>query len=119
MTTNYEIGQIAETTASDYLQKKKLQLITKNYRCQHGEIDLIMKDKDHTVFVEVRFRQCSQYGDSIETISPSKQSRLIRTAYHYLQRHNLIDKVNCRFDVLGLNKEEKIIWIRSAFEVEY
>lgn len=107
MTTNYEIGQIAEAAASDYLQKKGLQLIEKNFRCPQGEIDLIMKDKEYLVFVEVRFRQRQHYGNSIETISPTKKSCLIRAATHYLLQHNLVDKVNCRFDVLGLNTEKK------------
>ncbi len=78
-----------------------------------------MEDKDYLVFVEVRFRQRQHYGNSIETISPSKKYRIIKAAMHYLQQHNLVDKVNCRFDVLGLNPEEKITWIRNAFEVEY
>lgn len=119
MTTSYEIGQISETTAAAYLQKKGLTLTAKNFRCPCGEIDLIMKDQDYLVFVEVRFRKNQHYGNSIETISQHKQSRLTRTALYYLQQHSLLDKVNCRFDVLGLDADEKITWIRNAFEVKY
>jgi putative endonuclease len=119
MTTSYEIGQISEKTASAYLQKQGLKLIEKNFRCAQGEIDLIMKDKNYLVFVEVRFRKHRDYGNSIETISHNKQIHLIRTAQYYLQQHSLMYKANCRFDVLGLNREEKITWIKNVFDVEY
>lgn len=119
MTTSYEIGQASESIASAYLQNQGLKLIEKNFHCAQGEIDLIMEDKDYLVFVEVRFRKHRDYGNSIETISRSKQNRLTRTAQHYLQQHGLMYKTNCRFDVLGLNAQEKITWIKNVFDVEY
>lgn len=71
-----------------------------------------------TIFVEVRFRRQANYGSSIETVRPDKQSRIIRSAKHYLQMHDLYDEVDCRFDVIGLDSSDKIVWIKDAFQVQ-
>ena len=113
------VGQLFENQARIYLENHGLTFVTKNFRCSLGEIDLIMKDLDYLVFIEVRFRKNFYYGDSIETISTSKQHRLIRTALFYLQKNKLMDKVNCRFDVLGMNNEKEFVWVKNAFEVHY
>ena len=113
------IGQLAEQKARKYLEKQQLIWITSNYQCPAGEIDLIMDHFETLVFVEVRFRQSLDYGANIETIERRKQLRVIKTAWHYLLEKNLVDKINCRFDVIGLDADEKIYWIQNAFEVEY
>ena len=71
-----EIGKQAENRAERFLLTKGLQLICRNYRCRWGEIDLIMKDKDELVFVEVRFRKYNAYGGALESIDYFKQKRL-------------------------------------------
>lgn len=114
-----QTGFIAEEAACQYLTEQGLILKEKNFRCPQGEIDLIMKDQTYLIFVEVRFRTQSDFGNSIETISYVKQRRLTRTALHYLQQHSLMDKVPCRFDVLGMTKEQNIVWIQNAFQVQY
>lgn len=83
-----------------------------------GEIDLIMKDKELLVFVEVRYRHDPDYGHGIETITRTKINRIIRTAEFYLQQKNLNNKVFCRFDVIGINAAKKILWLKDAFRVE-
>lgn len=114
-----EKGRQAEKVAQAYLEARQLYLIDRNYSCRYGEIDLIMQDKKILVFIEVRSRQTSAYGSSIETVDPHKQSRIIRSASHYLQSKHLYDQVDCRFDVVGLNKVGNIVWIKDAFQVEY
>jgi len=112
------IGQDAETLACDYLLKNGLNLITRNYRCKTGEIDLIMRDKDALVFVEVRFRRNQNFGSSSETVNYFKQQKLLRTAQFYLLQHRLTDKVPCRFDVIAITQataQPAIEWIKSAF----
>src|SRR5262249_37405883 len=101
-----------------YLEQHGLVSICNNYLCPGGEIDLIMRDQETTVFVEVRYRADLDYGDSVETVVCYKQRRLIRAAWHYLLETNTVDKVNGRFDVVGLHGE-KIVWIKNAFEVKY
>ncbi len=111
-----ERGGRAEQYALDYLKSQGLKLITRNFLCRMGEIDLIMRHNKHLVFVEVRYRKNSNYGTPAATISRTKQSRLTRTANFYLQQqgHN----TPCRFDVVAIvsQPQVKIEWIQNAFE---
>ena len=112
------IGYRAEQNARRFLQRQGLQWIANQYTCYYGEIDLIMKEKDQLVFVEVRYRQDNHYCSAVESIGPTKQQRLIRTASHYLQSHDLMDRMDSRFDVIGIDKKQKILWIKEAFTVQ-
>ncbi len=114
-----ETGGRAEQYALDYLKSHGLKLVTRNFLCRMGEIDLIMLHRNHLVFVEVRYRKNSLYGTPAATISRTKQSRLTRTANFYLQQHG-VDKP-CRFDVVAIvsQPEVKIEWIQNAFEAAY
>lgn len=114
-----QLGHTAEAQACLYLEKQGLMFKTNNFHCTLGEIDLIMQDQDCLVFVEVRFRTQGDFGAGVETISYRKQRRLIKTALFYLQQNDLIDKIPCRFDVLGMNEQENITWIKDAFQVQY
>ena len=109
-------GQVAENKAEKFLSKQGLILIQKNFHCRYGEIDLIMRDKETLVFVEVRFRHNNHYGGSVESITAIKQSKLIKTAQNYLMKNKLGD-IACRFDVIGLSgslKKPEIKWIVNA-----
>ncbi|MCX4190349.1 YraN family protein [Methylophaga sp. OBS3] len=116
-------GQLAEQTACDYLQQQGLVFLTQNYHCRRGEIDLVMKDADVLVFVEVRARQNDRYGSALESITPTKQSRIIATAQHYLQQKQ--EQATCRFDVVTLRihsekdgqSHQVCEWIRDAFQL--
>lgn len=112
-------GSRAENDACAFLVAQGLEFQTKNFRCPLGEIDLIMRDGEYLIFVEVRFRHDPDFGTSIETISKNKCQRIIRTALYYLQQEKLLDKVFCRFDVVGMDAENNLLWIKNAFEVEY
>ena len=112
-----QLGQAMEQKACDLLLAKGLYLITKNYYCPFGEIDLIMQDGNEIVFIEVRFRTHSDYGNAIESINYTKQQKLLKSATHYLQKNGLIDNIDCRFDVIGFSNS-KIEWIKDAFSYE-
>ncbi|MFM9836606.1 MAG: YraN family protein [Methylophilaceae bacterium] len=90
-------GLEAEKLAATFLINHGLKLVTQNYHCHSGEIDLIMKDANALVFVEVRLRSNSRFGSAGATITPQKQQKLIATAQHYLQLH---DDTACRFDAI-------------------
>ncbi len=107
-------GQDAEDQAAIFLSQQKLKLITRNYRCRFGEIDLIMQDGDTLVFVEVRMRNSNYYGGAAASITINKQARLIQTAKHYISRQN--HDVPCRFDAVLISGNREIEWIRSAFD---
>ncbi len=116
-----KIGNQAEALALEYLSAHGLTLIDQNYLTRLGEIDLIMLEIDTQtlVFVEVRYRQNTNFGSAIDSVDHTKQSKLIRTAQHYLQQHSRFDDFICRFDVIGLEsdlKYPKITWIKDAFE---
>lgn len=111
-------GKTAELFACQHLETKGLKLLSQNYRCYLGEIDLIMQDQDHIVFVEVRARQRTDYGNALESITEHKQKKLIRAATCFLQWKKWLYKVNSRFDVVAIHLirgEIKIEWIKNAF----
>lgn len=110
-------GQRAEELAHDYLLSQGLSCLTRNYRCRRGEIDLIMKEGEYIVFIEVRMRRSVRFGNAEESIDWRKQQKIIATALHFLHAHRL-NYSPVRFDVLtlpGNNDRTKIKWIRDAF----
>lgn len=120
MTTKQKTGQLAEEQACNYLLRQGLRLLTRNYRCKMGEIDLILLDKTDLVFAEVRYRKPSRFGTAEETVTRQKQRKIIRAAMHYLQRYPSNNP--CRFDVITVvpdaDKAQNITWIRDAFFIE-
>jgi putative endonuclease len=113
------IGRSAEDLACRYLQEHGLSVIQRNYRTRYGEIDLIMRDRDATVFVEVRFRAKSHLVDPLSSIDSHKQQKLVRTASAWLQKHTDAGSAAARFDVIaisGQDAQRRIDWIKNAFE---
>ena len=88
-------------------------MVTRNYRCRRGEIDLVMRDGDTLAFVEVRYRKSDKFGSPAESVTLTKQRRIIQAARHYLQRHP--SALDCRFDVLALTGDEQVEWLKNAF----
>lgn len=112
-------GRQAEVAACEYLQARGLTLVERNYLCKRGEIDLIMQDKQTTIFVEVRYRRSDRFGSSAESVDGRKQAKLLATAEHYLQQHPQAAHGACRFDVVALstqNRQPQIDWIVDAFQ---
>lgn len=106
-------GERSEHLAHQYLIKQGLHLIEKNYRCKYGELDLIMRDGETLVIVEVRFRKSNKYGSAEESITQIKQSRIIATTQHYL--HLTKSNSAIRFDVIAMSRDDDINWIKNAF----
>src|SRR5690348_17857614 len=91
-------GREGEHYAEAYLQNQGLVLVERNYRCRFGEIDLIMREEDVVVFIEVRMRASQVFGGAASSITISKQGKLVRTARYYLA--SLKSVPPCRFDVV-------------------
>jgi putative endonuclease len=113
-------GELGEQRALDYLSEHGLTLVEKNYRCLFGEIDLIMRDQNCLVFVEVKRRKHNRYGSPLEMVSVKKQEKLRRTAQHYINQHKLSQQQQAmRFDVIGIvadaTHETSVDWIQNAF----
>lgn len=113
-----KIGEKNEQLARCYLEQKGLRYVESNFRSTRGEIDLIMHDSDILVFVEVRFRRNINFGSPAETVTRTKQQRLIYCAEYYCQTMGL-DPVS-RFDVVSIDNAQSKInieWIPDAFQV--
>lgn len=113
-------GDDAERLAEDFLTRRGLTLVARNYRCRCGEIDLIMREKQTLVFIEVRLRKKgpgkSDFGGALASITGAKQAKIIATAQHYLS--GLKELPACRFDAVllnGLNAND-VEWLPNAFE---
>ncbi len=107
------IGGRKEELALHFLQRRGLHLVVRNYRCRHGEIDLVMRDGDCLAFVEVRYRKGEGFGSPAESVTRTKQQRIILAARYYLQRYPTA--LDCRFDVLALTGAEQVEWLKNAF----
>ena len=104
-------GQAGEDAALAFLQQQGLTLVTRNFRCKAGEIDLIMALPTTLVFIEVRQRASSRFGGAAASIGAGKQRRLILAAQFYLQRYR--SPPACRFDVVTIDGSA-VNWITDA-----
>ena len=114
------LGDSYEQWAAHWIEQKGLQIVSRNYRCKLGEIDLIACDRGQLVFVEVRARSISRYARAPESVDQRKQDKLRRTALHYLLQRYQTTAVHCRFDVVAIEPRQSpdnpaVRWIRSAF----
>lgn len=116
-TASLETGRWAEGQALEYLQRQGLRLVRRNFRCRLGEIDLVMRHGATLVFVEVRYRAPSRFGNGAESVTPAKQRRLLAAARVYLAA-TAPTRAPCRFDVVSVSKrhyEPEFHWVRDAF----
>lgn len=107
-------GSIWENLAAAYLAEQGLLILEKNYRTRLGEIDLIAKEKDTLVFVEVKYRKTDRMGLPEEAVTRKKQGTIRKVAESYCSFHWKGTETPCRFDVIAVLGEE-ITWIKNAF----
>lgn len=96
---NRKTGEIGESLALEYLQKKGFELITRNYSTRFGEIDLIMRDKETMVFVEVKAKKTPDWGTPEEMFTQSKYRKVKRMGMVYLQGKDVL----CRIDMVAVD----------------
>jgi len=108
------IGSEAESDAARFLEKKGLAIVARNYRTRFGEIDLVAREGETLVFVEVRLRSDGRFGGGAESVGPAKRRRIVSAALHYLA--GVRPEPRCRFDVVTLDRGEPE-WLRGAFDV--
>jgi len=104
-------GRAGEDRALAWLQRQGLVLVERNFRCRGGEIDLVMREGEALVFVEVRKRADRRFGGASASVDAAKQGRLMLAASLYLQR--LSKPPACRIDVVAIDGDE-LEWIRNA-----
>ncbi|MBI3255504.1 MAG: YraN family protein [Candidatus Andersenbacteria bacterium] len=98
------LGNTGEQIARAFLEKAGFLFVDANWSCKLGEVDLIMRDKDELVFVEVRLRRPTSYGQGLDTVAAQKQRKLINTARFYQQKMDYWGYL--RFDVVSIEYEE-------------
>ena len=110
-------GKKGELIAANYLKKQKYKILEINYKNQIGEIDIIAKDKDYIIFIEVKTRMSSAFGDPLEAIDEEKQFKIRNVATMYLMKNKLIDKAPIRFDAIAIlgDDDHEIRHIKDAF----
>ncbi len=113
--TKKAIGDYYEKHARQYLEAKGFKFIDQNVRYQGGELDLIMKNKECFVFIEVKYRKSNRFGGAISSISSQKKRRLLQTAYNWLRDHKLsATHSQYRFDAVIFNGDaSNIHWIQN------
>ena len=108
-------GRRAEASAEKLIRREKYEILDRNLSFPCGEIDLIARQQDTIVFVEVRSRANALFGRSEETVNAQKQRKLVAAAQLWLQQNDPAGKYNCRFDVIGYTGDE-VQWIKNAFD---
>ena len=104
MGRNNLAGAWGEALAAQYLQKKRYRIVATNYRSRFGEIDLIVCNRQHLVFVEVKLRKSDRFASAFEYVDSRKQDRIRTTAQIYLSEFPT--KLQPRFDVIEIYAPE-------------
>ncbi len=119
-TERQRIGAAAEAAAERFLVAQGLEILGRNFRRRLGEIDLIARQGQVLVIVEVRTRANGAFGGAAASVSAAKQRRIVRTAQQLLQRQRALAALRARFDVVVVHEPvasaPRIEWIRHAFE---
>jgi putative endonuclease len=113
------VGDRFEQRACAYLEHAGLTPLAHNYVTRFGELDLVMRDGEALVFVEVRYRQHTGYGGAAASVTPRKRERLIRAANGFLAAHPYYAEAPCRFDVVtfeGGDAQAYCHWQQAAFD---
>ncbi len=121
MNTRRRDGAAAERQACAHLQAAGLRLVAANVACRGGEIDLVMRDGDCVVFVEVRHRRSHAFGGGAASVDAGKRRRLVLAAQQFLQAEPALREAACRFDVVessGAGDATTLRWIRDAFRAD-
>jgi len=116
-----ELGKQGEEIAIRFLKKKGYRILLRNYVCKMGEMDIIAREKDTLVFVEVKTRTSTEFGPPQLAVNSRKQRQLSKVALNYLNEKRLKD-VKARFDVVAIllrQKGEEIELIKDAFDLQY
>ena len=116
------IAKIGEALAAKHLKARGCKILAQNYRARRGEIDIIVRDGEFTVFVEVKTRRSLKFGLPQAAVTWQKQKQISKVALAYLQSRHLLD-APCRFDVIAIHLSPqlellKLEQIESAFDFQ-
>lgn len=115
MYVSHELGRIGENIIADYITKLGYKVVERNFECNQGEIDIIAKDKEELVFIEVKTRTDISYGEASEAVTDTKKRHLINSIKYYIYKQKL-ENQPIRIDVaeVYINKGKvKVNYIKS------
>ena len=101
-----DTGILGEKLARDFLKKRGYHTLETNYRCPHGEIDIVARHKDFLVFIEVRTKTSVEFGSPEESITSAKKERMRASAFHYRQTHHDLPPL-WRIDLVAVELDQK------------
>ena len=107
------LGIEGENRAVDELESRGFAILARRYRTRHGEIDIVARDGETIVFVEVKVKDTAEFGSAAEAVGARKQRRIVSMAVDYLARNRLATKP-CRFDVVAIDGTV-LTYYRGAF----
>ena len=116
MYKRHEVGRIGEELAVEYLLKSKYEIIQRNFMCRQGEIDIIAKEADEFVFVEVKTRTNQLYGKPVDAVNSKKVKHVYKAIEYYIYKNKIQDK-NIRIDIIQVylkGKKAHINHIKNA-----
>jgi putative endonuclease len=109
------LGQQAEDIAAEFLRAQGLEILERNFRRRLGELDIVAREADTLVIVEVRMRTSDRFGGAAASVNPHKQQRLARAAAQLLQQRGDLSHLRARFDVVVVTVGGTVEWLRHAF----
>ena len=112
---NRQIGSKYEQLAADYLKKQGYCIVERNYYTPYGEIDIIAKQDEVLVFVEIKYRSNRRYGAATDAVDHRKQWRISKSAMYYYAYHGYEEQRPCRFDVITV-QGSAVTHIQDAFD---
>jgi putative endonuclease len=116
------LGKAGEDCACRELERRGYAILARRYRCRFGEIDIVAREGETVVFVEVKARTSSRFGEPAEAVTLHKQTRVVAIAEEYLARHRL-RQARCRFDVVAISfspRGQTVVEVfRNAFDAVY
>jgi putative endonuclease len=119
---NRTVGKRGEEIAAAYLKGQRLKIIERNFRCKGGEVDIIAREDETLVFVEVKTRRTLSFGPPQSALTPFKQRQISKAALTWLAQKKLFG-ASARFDVIAIllpDHEVPVIeHIRNAFDLSY
>ena len=115
-TPKQRAGDAAEKAAAEHLTAAGCRIVARNARYRDGEVDLVARERDVLVFVEVRMRGSLRFGGAAASVNSLKQKRIARAAQHWLFGEYGERWPACRFDVVTVDGSGTIEWIRDAFQ---
>jgi putative endonuclease len=116
-TPKQRAGDAAEDAAAKHLAAAGCRILARNARYRDGEVDLVARERDVLVFVEVRMRVSLRFGGAAVSVNSLKQKRIARAAQHWLFGEYGERWPACRFDVVTVDGSGTIEWIRDAFQM--